>query len=823
MNLRIILLLICSYVLASCSSAKYLQDQQQLLIQNKINIISEEKIPNKTYLEYELSTIPKQQPNKKFFFINREWLYFKSQDSTKLVQQLIRKRLAEAPVIIDTALVSASQKAMLNFLISRGYYNAKVNKKIEELADLKRARVIYNVYPKHQYLIDTIVYTSKDSTIQNILNKKSNQTYLKKGQPGSLELYNKEVTRIVNDLRNNGYANFTNSYVSDLIADSSGMNLRARLEVLLPNDSLKHKRYTIGDITVFSNYDPLDSLIMITKGTLPEHDPSSSITYVRDTVIDGITFMYTNWKNGVRLQTLLREIDLKSGQQYSLETERATNDNLNSLGIFKFISIRSQVDSILDTVIHYNIFLTRNTLFSIGPDIEARYANQFNTSSSRLNLIGIAARLSLNARNIFKGAEYLSNNISLELEFDIFNNFALNTVDIGLQQNLDIPRFIDYLGMWNIMRKKNKPSPLYNFIKNSNTRIRVSYNFLSRKNFYDYQLFNGTLGFDSQLSTKHRLVVNHIGIDYFNPKNIGQNFQTVLINNPFLERSFGDQLFTGFLFRGINYFYNERPNRYGYSFAGNINLEFSGAEVELANAIYNQFALNPGVFKIGDTDFSRYLRTEIDGRLYKIFNPNQSFAMRANIGIGIPFGGTPEVPYVKQFFIGGPNSIRAFAAREIGPGAHCSSDIHGSICGKDFGDPQTDLPFYQTGAIKLEFNAEYRFNLFSFFGNSIASALFLDIGNVWLSREDSSRPNSQFRFTPLKSTNGTIANDAFYQQFAIGTGTGIRFDFNYFILRFDVGYPLRSPHRKDDVWITVKDFNVGRNNLNYNLAIGYPF
>lgn len=800
-----------------------MQDQQQLLIQNKINIISEEKIPNKAYLEYELSTIPIQQPNRKFFFIHRDWLYFKSQDSSKLIQQFIRKRIAEPPVIVDEKLVNDSQKSMHNFLISRGYYNAEVSTEKKLLADLKRANIIYNVYPKHQYLIDTIAHISKDSIIQNILTKKSNQTYFKKGEPGSLELYNKEITRIVNDLRNNGYANFTNDYVSDLVADSSGMSLRTKLEVLLPNDSIKHKRYTIGDITVFSNYDPLDSLVIVTEGDLPEHDPSSSITYVKDTIIDGITFMYTNWKNGVRLQTLSREIDLKSGQQYSLETERTTNDNINSLGIFKFISIRSQVDSIMDTVIHYNIFLTRNTLFSIGPDIEARYANQFNTSSSRLNLIGIAARLSLNARNIFKGAEYLSNNISLELEFDIFNNFTLNTVDIGVQQNLDIPRFIDYLGLWDMVRRKNKPTPLYDFIKNSNTRIRVSYNFLSRKNFYDYQLFNGTFGFDSQLSIRHRLVVNHIGIDYFNPRNIGQNFQAVLDNNPFLERSFGDQLFTGFLFRGINYFYNERPNKYGYSFSGNVNVEFSGAEVELANAIYNQFALNPSVFKIGGTDFSRYLRTELDGRIYKIFNPNQSFAMRANIGIGIPFGGTPEVPYVKQFFIGGPNSIRAFAAREIGPGAYCSTDIHGSICGEDFSDPATDLPFYQTGAIKLEFNAEYRFNLVSFFGNSIAGALFLDMGNVWLSREDSSRPNSQFRFTPLKSTNGTIANDAFYQQFAIGTGTGIRFDFNYFILRFDVGYPLRSPHRKDDVWITVKDFNVGKNTLNYNLAIGYPF
>lgn len=802
-----------------------MQDEERLLIENKVTINAEQKIRNKAYLKYELSTKAQQQPNSNFFLVPREWLYFKSRDTSKAINRLVARRMAESPVIFDEDKMEYSAKRMEVFMKERGYYNAEVETSTKILPDNKRVQVMYDIFPNQQYFIDTITYFSKDSTIQKLLNETSDERFLKQGVPGSIELYNKEVKRIVDFLRDQGYAEFNARYVRDLVAGSSdSLNMRLRLEVLPPAEGRPHKKFTVGNITVFPNYDPLDSIAFVTDAIHPIHDADSPITYVRDTTIEDIHFMLTNQKNYVYPKTLLREIVLQPKQVYSLNEQNQTYENLASLGIFRDVLIRPQIDSVIDTIVNYNIFLTRNEPISIGPDVEARYSNQYNTTANRLNLVGLATSFSLEVENAFRRAEFLSNNLSLELEFDVFNNFDLNTVDISLQEGLDIPRFIDYLGLWSIFKRKDKPSKLYDFLyQNATTRIGLNYNFLSQQNFYTYQLLNGTFGFDTQFSGRHRLLVNHIGIDYFNPRNIDTDFQEVLDANPFLSNSFGDQLFTGFLFRQFNYFYKSLPNRYGRSFVANLNVEFSGAEVEFANVIYNQFALEPTVFKIGDTDFSRYIRGELEFSLNNIFNPKHSLAFRANVGIGSPFGGSDDVPYVKQFFIGGPNSIRAFAAREIGPGAHCSADVHGAICGVDVADENNNVPFYQTGTVKLEANLEYRFDIASFFGNTIEGAVFLDAGNVWLTEQDENRRNAQFLFSALKDENGTVINEPFYQQLAIGTGFGFRFDFSYFILRLDIGYPLRAPHRGNDAWESARNFTLSNETLNYNLAIGYPF
>ncbi len=825
MNLQYIIWLGFLLLFSACSSTKFLQDDERLLVENKVNIIAEQKITNKAYLKYELSTKAQQQPNSRFFFIPREWLYYKSIDTSRTINRMVSKRLAEPPVIFEEEKMDYSAKRMALFMKERGYYNAEVVTSTKILPDNKRLSVIYDIYPKQQYFIDTITYFSRDTAIQKLLSANSNNRFLKQGVPGSIELYNKEVKRIVSYLRNEGYAEFNARYIRDLIADSSdSLNMRLMLEVMPPAKGRQHQKFTVGNITVFPNYEPLDSIAFVTDSIHPIHEPKSPITYVRDTLIEDIHFMLTNERNYIYPSTLLREITLRSGQVYDLSKQNQMYEGLSSLGVFRDVLIRPQIDSVVDTIINYNIFLTRSEPISVGPDIDASYSNQYNTSNNRLNLVGLETRLSLDVRNAFRRAELLSSNLSLELEFDIFNNFKLNTVDIGVQEGLDIPRFIDYLKLWSLFKPKAREAKLYDFLyQNATTRIGLNYNFLRQQNFYAYQLLNGTFGFDTQFAGKNRLIVNHIGIDYFNPRDIDENFQEVLDANPFLERSFGDQLFTGFLFRQINYFYKNVPNRYGRSFVVNLNLELSGLEVELANVIYNQFALEPQVFKIGDTDFSRFVRGEIEFSFNNVFDPAHSLAFRTNIGIGSPFGGSTDVPYVEQFFIGGPNSIRAFAAREIGPGAYCSADVHGASCGEDTDVENNNIPFYQTGTVKLEANLEYRFDVASFFGNTIEGALFLDAGNVWLAKQDTSRANAQFLFSALKDEDGNVINEPFYRQLAIGTGLGFRFDLNYFILRLDVGYPLRTPYRGSDAWQSAKNFSLSSETLNYNLAIGYPF
>ncbi|MEL6276620.1 MAG: BamA/TamA family outer membrane protein, partial [Bacteroidota bacterium] len=214
-------------------------------------------------------------------------------------------------------------------------------------------------------------------------------------------------------------------------------------------------------------------------------------------------------------------------------------------------------------------------------------------------------------------------------------------------------------------------------------------------------------------------------------------------------------------------------------------------------------------------NFSQFAKVDLDYRFYKKLSSKHNIATRINIGIARPFGFTSDVPYVKQFFVGGPTSIRAWAARELGPGG--------------YDDPALDeinnpLFFYQTGDLKLEFNFEYRFDLFW----SLKGALFLDGGNVWTLDCDPTRLGSQFLLrsgTPSCATNGneTFVNEAFYQQIALGSGFGLRLDFAYFILRLDMGLRVRNPFREPTTnryWVSPSE---SFQNINFNLGLGYPF
>jgi outer membrane protein assembly factor BamA len=193
---------------------------------------------------------------------------------------------------------------------------------------------------------------------------------------------------------------------------------------------------------------------------------------------------------------------------------------------------------------------------------------------------------------------------------------------------------------------------------------------------------------------------------------------------------------------------------------------------------------------------------DIDVRKYfNSIEQTSSIATRLIAGLGVPYGNSATMPYVKQFFIGGTNSVRAFSPRGLGPGSYKTPD---SLASKTFID--------QAGDIKLEVSTEYRFPIASI----LKGALFVDAGNIWLLREDPDRPG------------GTFSGKTFLNDLAVGTGVGLRLDLSFFILRFDLAFPLRVPSLPvNDRWVLQK-INFGdplwrKNNLVFNIAIGYPY
>lgn len=797
-----------------------MQDGEALVEKNEIVVQKGEKLSSS--LKYELSTLARQQENGSFLFFPREWLFFTAKDTSRFFGRWIQEKLAEPPTIFSEYATKESTKSMRNYLISKGYYSAAVAYDTKFNKDSSKVEIAYQVDPNQLFVIDTVNFVSQDKAIEATLLATKRQSLLKKGGAVSLDIYNNEVTRIVNYLKNNGYATFNRGFIAPLQADSTGNSINLTLEILPKSDSSNHKSYRVGEIQVFPDYDPLDSIIVV-DGEAPIYRPENHINYVKDTLINGIRFFQPNWKNAIKPKHLAREIRLRSREKYSLSSENQTSNSLNSLGVFRFVSIRSEIDSLQDTILHYKIYLTRNKRLSFGSNLEFTYSDQ-NITRTRINLVGATASLSLKLRNAFKGAELFTNSVSFGMEFAPSSNTppALNTIDFNVQSQLNFPRFIDYFGIWKWIGRKKKEDSLFHFLdQNANTQVGLGYNFLTRRNFYNYELFDFAFGYSAQLGGRHQLQINHLGVNYFNPSiSEDSDFGLLLNNNPFLRNSFGQQFFTGALLREVNYLYSYRNIREGNQYSFSARLELSGVEVQTANGIYNRFALEETTFSIGSIDFSRYALLELDGRFTKTFNPLQSLALRFNFGIGSPFGLTEELPYVKQFFIGGPNSIRAFRAREVGPGAHCSSDLFNRICPEDgVAALDDDTPFYQTGNLKLEFNAEYRFDMFKIFSYTIEGALFAEAGNVWLTKFDENRANGQFRFTELLDENGLVINEAFYRQLALGTGFGVRLDLQYFLLRLDMGYPLHTPYEPNEAWVQQFTFE----DVNYNLALNYPF
>lgn len=820
-GIKIFLFLFVLFQFFSCNTTKYLGNDEYLLRGNYVKLKSKEKIKNKPSLKYELSLLFKQRKNTKLLLlIPREWIYFKTQDPQDTTKFDIwqRRVLAESPTIYNDSLTAATVKAMEIDLQQKGFYNAHVYS--DDYVKGKKAYVNYYVNPGKQFTVDSITFFSSDPNIEKEVRKISNNSYFKKGNPLDNALYLKERDRIVKHLQNNGYAYFFPNYITPIEADTFGTQKKATLflEITPPFSDTIHHTYSIGKIEIYPNYSPI-------------LNPAQ----YRDTIIEGYHFIDTSFHFEIKPEVILDAIYLKEGNLYSLSDKEKTNRRLSALGIYKFVRIKQEIDSLQKDVINFSIELSLNKRLELRFDLELNYTN--NNSVGRAgNLFGLTTSPSLRNKNQFGGAELLISNLTGGIEFNPALNGPRfwNSIDLGAQTELFLPKFSDYFRIWKSLDKirfgkKVKPvnQRFYTALKeNALSRFSASYNYVLVLQFYRYNLFNASFGYDMQLGNTKRYIINHIGLDYLFP--IPEPLlEQIFKDNPFFERSFGKQLFTSFLFRDFTYVYNSRVSNNGESNHASINFETAGSEVWAINKLSNAIQNKQDTFSLGDVAFSQYIKASLDLRYFKQITPKQSFAIRGFIGVARPFGFSGDVPYIKQFSAGGPNSIRAWVQRGLGPGGYLDTLAHNV---NDFYrlDRNNRLKLYQQGDIKLELNFEYRFNLYWL----LDGAFFVDAGNIWTIQEDPTRCGSQFRFNK-KTIEGCeeegIANDPFYKQIAIGTGFGLRFDFNYFILRLDLGLRLRYPFpinrsgniTEPDYWNNFRELKL--KDVNFNLGFGYPF
>jgi outer membrane protein assembly factor BamA len=481
---------------------------------------------------------------------------------------------------------------------------------------------------------------------------------------------------------------------------------------------------------------------------------------------------------------ICRSVFFRKGAAYSRKDHELTLSRLTNLGVFKFVNIRFvEADSAGIPRLEPHIYLTPLPTKNIRFELQG--------ASKSNNLAGPVFNSSFRNRNLFGGAELFT--LSFEAGFEVpigGGQSGTNSYEIATRGELELPKFATPFTLENV-------SSLFV----PRTRIVLGVSLLNRLQYYQLFSVDASFGYNWKQSINKEHSLSPLSITFAHLANTTQKFNDLLSTNPLLKKSFEQQFIIGQVY---SFTYNdqlEKGHKNHLYFKGNVDL--SGNLLQLAQSLFIKRKATPDdPYQFFGTTYSEYCKFDIDLRHYfNTVDQRASIASRLIAGIGIAYGNSATMPYVKEFYIGGSNSVRAFGARALGPGSYRIPD---SVGAKSFID--------QAGDIKLEVNTEYRFPIVSI----VRGALFVDAGNIWLLRDDPDRPG------------GTFSAKTFLDEIAVGTGFGLRLDLSYFVLRFDLAFPLRVPYLpQGERWVTNK-INFGsaswrKSNLALNVAIGYPY
>ena len=494
-----------------------------------------------------------------------------------------------------------------------------------------------------------------------------------------------------------------------------------------------------------------------------------------------MVFVGKEKRMAIRPKVLSKSIYLRKNEIFSRQNHIITLNRLMSMGNFKLVQINFSENKVAGPgLLDVNILMT--------PMPKRTFRAEIDMVSKSNNYTGPRMNLSLLNRNTFNGAELLNLTLAGSFETQLSgNNKNQYSYSYNPMLELTFPRF---LVPFSIRRTSSIYIP--------KTRLLFSYNFMKRVDYFDMQTFQFIYGFKWKENIRKEHELNPIDVSYTSIGNKSTVFTDLLDSIPYLKKSYEERFIAG---GSYSFNYNEQvtPGKKMQYYA-HFSSELAGTVFSLAKAIGGEkvSAANPS--KVAGSIYSQYAKMSIDARGFYNLRDKNKLALRFFAGVAKPFGNSSVLPYTKQFFSGGPNSLRAFQINSVGPGTyHQNTKLVG---------------FLQLGGdVKLETNAEYRFGIYRYF----KGALFVDAGNVWLLQSNPSETGSPF-----------VASE-FMNELAVGAGIGLRVDVSFFILRFDLAMPLRKIPKLEDKfrWVT-NEINFGssawrNDNLVLNVAIGYPF
>lgn len=705
-----------------------------------------------------LAGLTRPKPNSKLFGIPiKLHIYNLAGKGNKGLSKFLKKN-GQPPVLLSQLSLDNNVAILTNTLENKGFFHARVEG--DTTIKNKKAHATYTVNTGPQYHINDVVFPPDSGAINKSINATASKSLLKKGDQFNLDVIKGERLRIDAVLKEKGYYYFNPEQLIVFVDSTIGSNLVNLYVKFKPDVPMAAKmKYTINDVFIYGNY----NLTTAQADTLY----GDTVSFRGYNVIDR--------KKTFKPQVFDRIMMFSPEDLYNRNDHNVTLSRLINLGTFKFVKNRFELvpDSFRLNAYYY---LTPLPKKSISAEIGGL------TKSN--NATGSELTLKWRNRNTFKGAELLTVSAYFGTEIQYSGQFSgYNTLRYGAEGSLTTPRFLVP-----IFRLNTEGSYV------PRTSVKLGYDVMNRQKLFTLNSFRGEFGYIWKENIRNEHELNLISINYVNPLNVTPEYQKSIEQKPLLRRAIEKQFILG---SNYNYNYNQLIDKEKYATGMYFNglLDLSG---NIAGLINKGNVKNGDTSKIFGVPFSQYIKTEADFRYYKKIGLRNQLANRIIIGVGYPYGNSSIIPYAKQFYIGGNNSLRAFRSRSIGPGKFNGGQRTSN--NQLFPD--------MTGDIKLELNSELRVPL----NNIFSTALFVDAGNIWLYNDDPNQPGGKF-------------SKDFLKELAVGAGVGFRIDVTILLLRLDVAVPLRVPYLADGQrWVT-NQINLPwvRDNLVFNLAIGYPF
>ncbi|NBW37081.1 MAG: hypothetical protein EBR30_19065 [Cytophagia bacterium] len=674
----------------------------------------------------------------------------------------------EPVAVFDSLKVEESKSRLNAYLFSQGYFTNTVSAR--SITIQRAVNVTYRVIPGEPYKIDSIHYQISDSTVNALLAKSNNQSFLKKGERYIDDNFSKERERIDMLLKDNGFFDFSRQYIEFEIDTSYLSNRRVSLIMIIrdPVDRIKHKQFVIDSVNFIINApNPLNKQRQYNK-------------------YRNITFSY--WQKEYSLKILSQRVFVNQDKLYSGSNTLNTQRQLANLDAFKFANINYDTSGGLFVA---NIFTSPLDRYEwsneIGVNVTQGYPGPFYN-------------LNFKKRNIFRGLENFDLNGRIGLEGVASATNPLNadvSREASVNASLTFPQFI-----WPLSEKSQNKVARYN----PKTRVTTGFAYTDRPEYRrTASNLSATYNWQNKQNSYYSFSLANLSI--INSKIILPEFQSFLdLQDSLGNRSLSNSFLPSFV-SSILFSFTWNPDNYGNA---EKNSTFLRTSIESGGNIFN--LIDPQPLADQGLAYFKYLRVNVDLRRITVLNKHLVFAKRFNAGTAYSFNDDKSLPYEKFFFAGGSNSIRAWRPRRLGPGS-----FKPALSADPGKDGLFNYQIEQPAEILLEGSLELRQKLFGF----ISGAVFVDAGNVWTRVErknpDEVQGTSKFEF------------NRFYKEIGVGTGFGVRFDFSFLILRLDAGIKVYDPARDPaDRFVLDKmkffgPFGTSREPVIYNIGIGYPF